>query len=240
MKILPLVCLGLLSFRSLAHADLTIIQSVEGNTGTYEVTLKIKAERARIEVDPKSSMIVDSKSGEVITLVHDQKAVVRLSGEKAKALGNMTKASRKDIDSSLEVVTPKPTDKKEKINGYEADEYTAETPQYQATYWVAKTYPDWQTIERQMKVLQNKALTAIRWPRPDYYDFPGLPIRTRMKVKGQEEVTTTISSVSQAPIPDSEFTVPAGYAEVILPELQPRATPPSVPFAPEEQQPGGQ
>ena len=239
MKILPLVSLGLFSFISLGNADVTIVQSVESSSGTYKVTLKIKADRARIEVDPKSSMIVDSKSGEVITLIHDQKAVLRLSGEKAKMFGKMTKAFEQDTDLSLKVVTPKSTGKKEKINGYEADEYTAETPQYRATYWVAKTYPDWQTIMREMKLLQNKAFAAVRWERPEYYDFPGLPIRTKIKVQDQEEVTTTITSASsQAPIPDAEFAVPAGYSEIKLPEFQPNVPPPSPPLAPGE--PGGQ
>lgn len=239
MKISPFFCLAFFAFLPIASADLTIVQSIESKSGTNKATLKIKAERARIEINPKSGMIVDGKSGEVITLIYDQKAVLRVSGEKAKELGNKARAILKDTESSLEVVQPKPTGKKQTINGYEADEYVAETPQYRATYWVAKSYPDYQTILRQMKLLQNKTFLAVRKAMPDYYDFPGLPIRTKIKLEGQEEATTTLTSISQAPIADSEFAVPADYSEVKLPDFDLHKRTPTVPLAPAEE-PGAQ
>ena len=223
----------------MASADLTILQSIESSAGTNKVTIKIKGERARIEVNPKSSMIVDAKSGEVITLIPEQKAVMRLSAEKARALGNKARTILKDSDTSLEIATPKSTGKKEKINGYEAEEYVAETPRYRASYWVAKSYPDYQTILRQMKLLQNNAFAAVRKAMPEYYDFPGLPIRTKIKLQGLEEATTTITSISQASIPDSEFVVPPDYAEIHLPDLElHKPVPPLAPETPEK--PDGQ
>jgi hypothetical protein len=65
---LPLFCLATFTFVPIAGADLTIVQSIESNTGAHKVNLKIKGERARVEVEvnPNVSMIVDSKSGEVI------------------------------------------------------------------------------------------------------------------------------------------------------------------------------
>lgn len=214
-----LFAVALIGFLPVAGADLTVVQSIESSAGTNKVTIKIKGERARIEVNPKSSMIVDAKSGEVITLIPEQKAVMRLSPEKAAALANKARTLLKDTDTSLQIATPKPTGKKEKINGYEVEEYTAETPKYKATYWVAKSYPDYQTILRQMKLLQNSAFASARKPMPEYYDFPGLPIRTKIKLQGQEEATTTITSISQGSIPDSEFVVPPDYAEIHLPGL---------------------
>jgi len=217
---LSLFLVALLGVLPMASADLTVVQSIETGGSVNRVTTKIKGDRARVDVNPESSMIVDTKTGEVVTLMPKQKAVLRLSAEKARDLGNKARALLKDTDNSLEIATPKPTGKKEKINGYEAEEYIAETKNYQASYWVAKTYPDYQVILRQLKLLQSGAFTAVRKPMPDYYDFPGLPIRTKMTLQGQQEATTTIVSVSQAPIVDSEFTVPAGYAEIHLPEFE--------------------
>src|SRR6266480_5982647 len=234
MKTSALFLFALFSFLRIARADLTVVQSIESSAGTNKVTIKIKGERARIEVNPKSSMIVDAKSGEVITLIPEQKAVMRLSGEKAKALGNKARELLKDTDSALKIVAPKPTGKKQTINGYEAEEYTAETSKYRATYWVAKSYPEYQTILRQMKLLQNRTFAAVRKAMPEYYDFPGLPIRTKIRFQGQGEATTTIISISQAAIPDSEFTVPADYAEIKLPDLELHAHPPVPPLAPSE------
>ena len=172
-------------------------------------------------------MIVDSKNGEVMTLRHDQKSVLRFDREKAKQMGDRMKAKLKDTDSSLEIATPKPTGKEEKINGYEAEEYTAETPKYKASYWVAKTYPDFQVILNQMKLLQKSIFASVRRAMPEYYDFPGLPIRTKIKFHDEPEVTTTITSVSQAPLPDSDFSAPAGYSEMQLPEWHAGTPPPA-------------
>ncbi len=225
MKILPLFCLATFTFLPIAGADLTIVQSIESNAGTHRVNLKIKGERARVEIDvaPNVSMIVDSKSGQVIQLLHDSRSLLRFDREKAKKMGDRI---LKDTDSSLEIATPKPTGKKEKINGYEAEEYTAETPKYKARYWVAKTYPDFQAILNQMKLLQKSIFATVRKAMPEYYDFPGLPIRTKIKFHDQPEFTTTITSVSQAPLPDSDFSAPAGYSEMQPPEWHAGKPPP--------------
>ncbi len=236
---LSIFLVALLGVLSMARADLTVVQSIETTGSTNRVTIKIKGERARIDINPESSMIVDTKTGEVINLMPKQKSLLRLSAEKARDLGNKARALLKDTDNSLEIATPKPTGKKEKINGYEAEEYLGGTQKYRATYWVAKTYPDYQVILRQMKLLQNGAFASVRKPMPDYYDFPGLPIRTKITLQGQPEATSTIVSVSQASIADSEFTVPADYAEIHLPEFQLRGpVPPAAPTTPEK--PDGQ
>jgi len=231
MKFLPLFCLSTFAFLPMAGADVSIVQSIESNGATNNIYIKIKGERARIQANPKYSMIVDAKTGDVIALTHEQKAMQHLSAEKASALGDKFRKLAKDTDTSLEIATPKPTGKKEKINGYEADEYVAETPKYHAVYWVAKKYPDYETILRQMKLLQGSAFKAVRRQMPDYYDFPGLPIRTKIKFEGAPEATTTITSVSQDSIPDSEFEAPPDYAEMHLPDIELQAKPPAPPVA---------
>ena len=54
---------------------------------------------------------------------------------------------------------------------------------------------------------------------PDYHALPGLPLRTKIKTEGQEEITSTIASVSLAPLPASEFSVPADYSEMKMPDF---------------------
>lgn len=227
MKFLPLFCLATFLFLPMAGADVSIVEKIESNGATNNVYIKIKGERARIQANPKYSMIVDSRTGDVIALTHEQKAMQHLSAEKARALGDKFRQLAKDTDTSLEIATPKPTGKKQKINGYEAEEYVAETPKYKATYWVAQKYPDYETILGQMKLLQGSAFKSVRRQMPDYYDFPGLPIRTKIKLQGQQEATTTITSVSQDPIPDSEFEAPSDYAEMRLPDMEVHANPPA-------------
>src|SRR6266850_2664210 len=72
-----------------ARADLTIVQKVEGTGPPSEMTIKIKGDKARIDVTPQLTTIVDGKTGEVINLMKDQKMIMRMSAEKMKAAADM-------------------------------------------------------------------------------------------------------------------------------------------------------
>ena len=54
---------------------------------------------------------------------------------------------------------------------------------------------------------------------PDYRDFPGLPLRSRVQMGGQGEITSTIVSVNQNVLSESDFAVPAGYEEMKMPQF---------------------
>jgi hypothetical protein len=200
-----------------ARADLTIIQKMDGAEGIHQITLKVKGDKARVEVNPQVTTIVDAKSGDLTTLLNDRKTVMRISGERAKAMAEMAKSFVKE--EAPEQSLPKPTGRKETIGGYETEEYVSDSPKYHASYWVAKSYPNYQNILQQMSLLQQGAFASISKGLPDYHALPGLPLRTKIKTPGQGEITSTIESVSLSPVADSEFDVPAGYSEMKMPEL---------------------
>jgi len=215
MKLLRLFVF--LALCATARADLTVVQKMEGTDGLHKITFKIKGDKARVEVSPQVTTIVDAKTGDLTTLLNDQKSVMRISGERAKAMAEMAKTfvKQETPDQSL----PKPTGRKETIAGYETEEYVTESANYKASYWVAKTYPNFQSILQQMSLLQRGAFAEITKGMPDYHALPGLPLRTKIKTPGQEEITSTIESVSLAPLPASDFNVPAGYSEMKLPDF---------------------
>lgn len=217
MKPLRLLLLASLVWTAAAQADLTIVQKVEGSEGINKITLKVKGDKARVEINPQITTIMDAKTGDLTTLLNDQKTVMRISGEKAKAMAEMAKAMTKDI--APENAAPKPTGKKEKINGYDTEEYVTDAPKYHTSYWVAKDYPNYQAVLQQMSVLQNGAFAAIRKGLPDFHNLPGLPIRTEIKVEGKNQMTSTLESVNTGPVPDSEFAIPASYSEMKLPDF---------------------
>ncbi len=68
---------------------------------------------------------------------------------------------------------------------------------------------------------------------PDYHALPGLPLRTQVKYSDQPEITSTIESVSLAPLPDSDFTVPADYSEVKMPDFHRKQEPANSPTTPD-------
>ncbi len=204
-------CLGL------ARADLTIVQKVEGNDGTQRITMKVKGDKARVEVSPQITTIIDGKSGEITNLLHDRKIVMHIPGDKAKAMAEMAKSFVKEEAPTQ--APPKPTGKKETINGYATEEYVSDSPKFHASYWVATTYPNYQSILDQMSILQKGAFASVTKGMPDYHALPGLPLRTKVKIPGQPEITSTIESVSLDPLPASDFATPDGYSEMKMPDF---------------------
>ena len=227
MKSLRLFGIASLALLASSRADLTIVQKVDGSDGLHRITLKVKGDKARVDVNPQITAIIDAKTGDLTTLLRDKKTVMRISGERAKAMAEMAKSFVKEEAPTQSA--PKATGKKETINGYETVEYVSDSPKYHATYWVATTYPDYANILKQMAVLQQGAFANITKGMPDYHALPGLPLRTQVKLSGQNEITSTIESLSQLPVPDSEFTAPADYSEMKLPDFIGSKQPPGKP-----------
>lgn len=217
MKILSLCLFASLSVTAAMRADLTIVEKVGGSRGTNEITMKVKGSKARVDVNPQITTILDAQSGDLITILRDQKKVMRISGDRAKAMAEMAQAMSKDVIPSHE--PPKATGKKQKVNGYETEEYSTVTPKAQTSYWVATAFPDYKEIIRQMNVLQSGAFAALRQSLPDFHELPGLPLRTEVKVDGQTQMTSTLESVDLKPVADSEFAIPGGYSELKVPDF---------------------
>jgi hypothetical protein len=214
-----------------ARADLTLVQSVEGSSGSNEMTMKLKGDKMRIDVSPQVTTIIDAKTGEMINLMNDQKKVMRISGEKVRATMEMaqqfkTKNGKKETKAKPTFVA---TGKKETINGYETEQYTWETPDFKATYWIALNYPDGAAILKQLQAINPDIWKTSNTQMPDYRDFPGLPIKTLLLIGGNP-ITTTLTAVKQDPLSDADFTIPKDYQEMKLPDmsalLQQNATPP--------------
>jgi hypothetical protein len=200
------------------YADLTIVQNVEGpNRPGGEMTIRIKGEMARIDASPKISAIANGKTGEVLTLMKDQKMVLRISAERMKAAAEMLKKFKKE-NTEAGAAKPKATGRKETINGYMAEEYTLETPNYKAVYWIAPSFPDGAAILKQLRAVKSELWNSANGNAPDFRDFPGLPVRSVIDMGGTQ-VTTTLVSVKQDPLSDADFAVPSDFKEIKPPDL---------------------
>jgi hypothetical protein len=206
------------------------------------MTIKVKGDKMRIDASPKLTTIFDGTTGEVINLMRDQKSVIRISPEKMKAVTDMLEKF-KSQKAGPERPTLKPTGQKEIVNGYDTEQYTYDGQNFKATYWVAPNYPNGAAILAQLQSVKSEFWDAANTKMPDFRDFPGLPIRMQIILTKQDEqtkpeatpetkrprhselpghateITSTITSVSQDPISDSEFTVPADYKEPKLPDI---------------------
>lgn len=198
-----------------ARGDFTIVQKVESKGQVSEITLKVKGDRVRMEVPPATTMIVEGKSGDVITLINAQKKFMRISGETSKAIAEM---AAKYGASTTEKPKMAVTGKKATINGYEAEEYVAETANFKTTYWIAPTFPGSAEILKQLQSVIPAAWNDLAKGMLDYRDLPGLPLKTHVKL-GEEQVTSTVVAIKQDALSDTEFSIPKDFQEVKMPNM---------------------
>jgi hypothetical protein len=238
------------------HADLTIVYSTaveparqaqkqEATSTTVaaaaNLTIKVKGDKARIDAPSQITAIFDGTTGELINLLNDQKTVVRISPDKMRAVADMlNKFGNNKAGSQKPRLTP--TGQRETINGYDTEQYTYDGPDFKATYWIAPNYPNGAAVLAQLQSIKSEFWDAANTKMPDFRDFPGLPIRMRMIVATENpagghgasgsghptEITSTITGVSLASVPDSQFTVPADFKETKLPDIFNKNMAPSV------------
>jgi hypothetical protein len=218
MKSVALALVFTLCLIASTRADLTLVQKVEGaGQGANEMTIKIKGDKARIDASPKLTTIIDGKTGDIANLMNDRKTVMRISADKMRAAAEMIgKFNAHATNASKGKLTP--TGKKDKVAGYDAEEYVYETPNFKATYWIAPNYPDGTAIVKELQALSSDLWQSNNFRLPDYRDFPGLPVKT-VVAAGDSNVTTTLVSVSKAPLDDAQFAVPKDFKEIKVPEM---------------------
>lgn len=230
MKIRGL-CLIVAAFLPIAaRADLTIVQKVEGSGSVKQITAKLKGDKARVEVSPQVTTIIDTKSGEVLTLMNAKRRFLRISADKSKAIAELASKYAGDTSAPAERSKLAATGQKEMINGYECEEYVRESPSVKESYWIALKYPDSAAIVKQLQAIIPAAWNEIAKGMFDFRDFPGLPLRTIIKTDGKE-ITSMITSIKQDPLSDAEFSIPKDFQELKVPNLQDmlpdKAVPPS-------------
>jgi Domain of unknown function (DUF4412) len=196
-----------------ARADFIIKQSMERSGRTDEITYRFKGTKIRMDVGSSLTSITDTTSGDIVTLLHDKKVAMKRAGAQVKAgLHVMEKAAeagrQKDADSDL-----KPTGKQETINGYPCEEYVTKPLQGMEMHvFFDKDFPNYQKIVSMFGNLRGalglSATGSGLLGAPEKY--PGMLIRTESDVAGHK-MTTTLVSVEQTDVPDSDFAIPSDY-----------------------------
>jgi hypothetical protein len=219
MKTLPLCIALVCAAIELACADITIVQQVEQSgpaAMNSEMTLKLKGDKVRIDVNPQLSTIYDVKSGDISTLVHPQKTVVTLPGEQVKRIreGALAAVAGKPTDFEL-----KPTGKKETINGFACEEYTTSFQGMDSTFWLTKDVPNKDRVLEQLSGLSGE-LDPLQGALKNTRKFPGFPVRTVLNDGRGGRTSVTLVSLKEAPIAASEFEVPSDYKAFAMPRMQ--------------------
>ena len=216
MKALTILPVILATLSVTVRADFTIVQKVEGKGKSHEITLKIKGDKIRMEATPQMTMIVDGKTGDTITLMNVQKKIIRISGDKAKAIAEMAAKYGGTTTEKPKLVA---TGTKMTVNGYEAEEYTAESKRFKARYWIAPSYPNSAAILKQLQSIIPAAWNDLAKGMMDYRDLPGFPLRTEVTV-GEDEIVSTLVAVKTDVLSDEEFLPPKDFQEMKIPNVE--------------------
>ena len=215
-----------------ARADITIEQKMESPMMTGNITMKLKGDRARMDMPSplggNVTTLMDFKSGEINMFLHQQKMTVQLNLADVK---KQQEAGQKllGVDPSKNE-KPKPTGKTEKVGDYDTEIFELLQGNVQAKLWIAKDFPNAQSIKEQLAKLG--AATGGAGFDPTKVDVPGMPVKSEVTTP-VGKMTVTLLKVKEDAVDEKEFDKPEGYKEM---PKQPgvNAPAPSEPAAPKK------
>ena len=210
-----------------ASAGVVIKQTIE-QTGPMplntDMTISVSGEDVRIDIGKDISTIVNSSSGEIVSLMHAQKMAMQLPKGTLDVVKEKAAENRSSTKPDI-----KPTGKSEEINGFHCEEYTGTYEGMNVTYWTTQDIRNTEEILAQLEKLSGEAdpfKGAL-----DGKSIPGIPIRTVVESPQIGKSTMTVQSIEEKNIPASEFDVPADYKTMQMPQMPsaPGAETPRVP-----------
>lgn len=199
------------------RADIIITQKMESAMMNGEMTMKIKGEKGRVDMPTgpagAMSMIIDGATGDVSTVMHGQKMVMKMGGAQLKSAVEQAKKAAGDAA----VEKPKATGTKEKVGEWDTEIFETKMGGQSAKIWVAKDFPN----AAKMKAEMMKMSKAMGQGAMDTatMDLPGMPVKTEVNTAVGKMTMTMTKAVEQA-VDAAEFEVPKDYKEMTMPALQ--------------------
>ena len=185
---------------SAVRADLVITQHlfVGAARTPGKIVMYVKGGKVRTDNDTTSSAIVDTDTGDMTTLVHEQKMVMTMNTKQLDAL--------KPAGSKVAVPETKvtATGQRETIDGHDCEIYTSENSGTLVKMWIARNYPGYDKLRTALKPME-KMSGGAKAP-----ELPGMMIQSEFEQSGVKMVTKLVS-IEEKPLSDDLFKAPAGY-----------------------------
>jgi len=217
MKLL-FAAVALMFLGSIGRGDIVIVQRVDGGGQSGEMTVKVGGDKVRTDVSPQVSTITDVATGSTITLMHAQRSYMVMS---AAMVAQMAKVMQKSggAAAAANAGVPTATGKSDKINGYNAAEYTFSNGIVKTTYWMSTDFPNAKAVSDALAKFRKGGLADMTKAfAPDMSLLPGVPVKTETVFNGQKIVTELVSA-SDVKVDRTEYQVPAAYTELKLPVM---------------------
>jgi hypothetical protein len=216
VKKLAPICLFIAVLAGLAFAwlhfrsGLVVVQTYESGGKTWTVTTRIKGDRVRKDGFGGTSFILDLAGGSATIISNPEDTFAKLP------LGQMVANAKTSFGGDAASPTGPPeladTGKMEKVAGYNAEIYTADSPAARFTCWIAKDYPEYAALNERWK--KYRLLEKTGGLYPDLSKLDGMVVKSEIEFHAGKTTTTTLVSARIEPVDDSEFQPPAGYMEV--------------------------
>lgn len=194
----------LLFVSTIAQADITLEQDTFAGAASTPMKsfMFIKGDKVRSDNGDSSSVIMDTATGDMITLVHEQKMMIKTNTKELAALTVNTPAA-KDPQPTTKITA---TGQMEKVDGYDCEIYLSENKGMVVKMWITKNYPNQEKLQEQLKVMAKLSdPTATKQP-----EVPGIALKTEFEQQGLK-FTTKLVSIKDAPIDDAKFVIPSDY-----------------------------
>ena len=201
-----------------ASADWVIESKIESPQINSNTTMKLKGDKLRMDIasGPAGAMssIIDTKSGDSIQILHEQKMAMKTN---AAQLKQALEAAKQQAGAKKDGPAPavQATGQKEKVGDYDTEIYTWTDGTTSSRLWVAKDHPQAAGLKAIEKQMRSGFLGAAQ-TGPDTTALPGAVLKTETTMGGTK-VTNTILSVKEQAVDAKEFDVPAGYQTMATP-----------------------
>ena len=176
-------------------------------------TTKWKGDKIRIDAGGKVSMILDNKTGEMISLVHEQKLAIPMSSAVQKMAAQFAGQSGTGSADSLQL---QPTGRKETVIGLPCEEFTGTISGQKATLRITKDVPEYKELSKQLQTLALQ-LKQFQSPLADNPALQGLPVLTEITGSDGKATTARVQAISREAIAD--FKIPDGYRKIEMPQI---------------------
>lgn len=192
-----------------ARADWTITQKAEGGMNSGQMALRIKGDKARLDISTQISILTDLSTGDSTTLNHPARVFLRIPAAEAGKMRSMALGLKEG--TAVEAPKLTPAGRKEKVGDYECEVFTWALGEMKVTDWISTSYPNFQPVLAALARFQNAGLAHAAQPlMPPLESFPGMVVKREMNHRGVV-TTTTLLTVKEAPLDPKLFDVPGDY-----------------------------
>lgn len=203
------ILIALLALLTAARADWTITQKVEGGLNSGQMALRIRGDKARLDVSAQVSVLTDLTTGDSTTLNHTARVFLNIPASEAAKMRDTALGLKDGAAVTAPVLAT--TGRKEKIGDYECEVFTWSLGEMKVTDWIAAGYPNFQPVLAALARFQNAGLARAAQPlMPPLESFPGMVIKREMNHRGTV-TTTTLLTVKETPLDARLFVVPNDY-----------------------------